>query len=342
MKKLLLLTVLSFAVHATFAKEDSLIARIGNKAKVTFYAERPEDLKEIEKYDLNLLFRQLKRRAEKNFTFSEDVTLKDADELKNREANRVVSPQSWFRGMNLNLFVGATKASVDKYRSAYSNIEWAAHFLGNPYQGKFGNSVVVRDLYDIASEQSIMFGIGGYFDKTLLQKRKTSISLKYGAGFDFINTKMALKKGRWIPFPEDSIYINSSGTMPPDLIRRSILSTNVYAELQPTFNFFNSKGEKTFRFGVGVKVASSLNSFNKSTFSKNYLYEQNGPYVTLKYKALQTALTATVGYKYVNMFYQVTPNNIVVNGAVQPEYFPFNTPRQINATSYVIGLRFGK
>jgi len=345
MKKLLLLTVLSFAVHVTFAKEDSLIARIGTKAKVAFYAERPEDLKEIEKYDLNLLFRQLKRRAEKNFTFSEDVTLKDADELKNREANTVVKPRKWFRDMNLNLYVGSSRATIQGYRNkgldTYSHRN--SHFLGIPHKEIHNSKYVVRDLFYVDNVPTTMFGIGGYFDKTIWQKRKTEVSLRYGAGFDFINTKMKLVRNGIIVISDDSTTVPIPfGNQLPEVKKNGILSTNLFAELQPTLNLINSKGVRTFKFGVGIKVAASLNSFNKNTFTDDYLYLTDGPMVSLKYKALQTAFTATVGYKFVNLFLQVIPNNIVITGAQFPAYFPFESPHQINATSYAVGLRFGK
>ncbi|RYU92929.1 hypothetical protein [Emticicia agri] len=342
MTKLFLLTVTMLISFATYAKEDSLIAKIGKKAKVVFYTENPEDLKEIGKYDLNLLFKELRKRSEKNFSLSEEVSLKEADDLKNRESNTTVTPKKWFRNMNLNIFTGVTMASVHRYRSGIFGAKYKAHFMG-PVCNCSDDGFPYASIFKVHSESASMFGIGGYYDKLLKVKSRKVVSLRYGFGLDFITTKIILTEINRIPlrFSVPSIpgsYINNQPT-------RKIHSSNFFTELQPTINFTNKKGQQSFRIGLGVKLALSLNNISGEKIMDNYLSITNSPYLGIKYKPVQTALTGTFGYKYVSLFVQIAPNNIQIADINNTNYtytLPIDSPRQINGTNYIIGLRFGK
>jgi hypothetical protein len=338
MRKLSLLTVTILISFATFAKEDSLIARIGKKAKVIFYSESTDDLKEIGKYDLNLLFKELKKRSEKNFSLSEEVTLKEADELKNREVNTTVKPKRWFRNMNLNLFAGISNAVVQRYKSGLPGIAYSAHFMG-PFC--IYNDKTYSSLFVIGSEPSTMFGIGGYYDKTLKVKRKTAFSLRYGLGFDFVGSKMTIKN---VGTLEVKNYTQQGSVIIPgkEASERNLYSSNLYTEIQPMLNFINANQEKTFKLGLGVKLVSSLNNLGTKAATNNYLYIPGSPAISLNNKAIQTAITASFGYKYINLFFHAIPNNIQIIDTSATYFLSINSPRQISATSYVLGLRFGK
>lgn len=341
MTKFFLLTVTTLISFSAYAKEDSLIAKIGKKAKVVFYTENPDDLKEIGKYDLNLLFKELKKRSEKNFSLSEEVSLKEADDLKNREVNTTVTPKKWFKNMNLNLFTGVTMASVHRYRLGTFGAKYKAHFMGPITMGDDGFGYA--NIYKVGSEPAMMFGIGGYYVQTLKVKNRKVISLRYGFGLDFLTTKMTLNEINRIPlrFSIPSI----PGSYRDDRPTRKIHSNNFFTELQPTINFINRKGQQNFRVGLGVKLALSLNNISGQKIMDNYLSLPDSPYLGVKNKPIQTALTGTLGYKYVSIFVQVVPNNIQIADIYNTNYtytLPVDSPRQINGTNYIIGLRFGK
>ncbi|RFS18413.1 hypothetical protein [Emticicia sp. C21] len=316
MKKLFLLIVTVLITSATYAKEDSLIARIGKKAKIVFYADKPEDFKEIGKYDLNLLFKELKKRSEKNFSLSEDVTLKEADEFKNRDANTAVKPKRWFNKMNLNLFIGANQAFITNtwVRSGVGTPYYDSHFAGNNY--KASDNTLKKDFFRIEGERAVMVGIGGFFDKTLAVKGRTAISLRYGAGFDLLGSKLRIKRVSSMLLDPKTEKEEPTYYEAKEYPTAKVNSANLYLQALLGITFINRKGERTFNFGVGVKMAAGLNSMNnKIATNGKFLYLEHGAPVPIKYRTLQTGFIANVGYKFINLFFQMMPNNIVITSA---------------------------
>ncbi|GAB3506615.1 hypothetical protein [Emticicia fontis] len=345
MKKLFLLTVTAIisTITVSYAKKDSLIAKIGKKAKIVFYAENPEDLKEIGKYDLNLLFKELKKRSEKNFSLSEEVNLKDATELKNREANTKVHQKRWFRNMNLNVLAGLNQAFITNtwVRSGIGTDYFNSHFAGNNY--KVGETGLKKDFFRIEGERSFMVGIGGFFEKILTLKNSAAITLRYGGGFDLLGSRLRIKRVASMTLDpktekEEPTYYNSK-----EYPTRNVTSANLYLQALPMIYLVNKKGERTFNIGIGVKIAAGLNSMNsKLSTNDKFLYLEHGAPVPIKYRPLQTGFIANAGYKFINLFFQMMPNNIVITSAQTNIYSGLDTPRQLSASTYTLGLRFGK
>lgn len=332
MKKL---TLLTFILISTFAKanavEDSLIANIGKKAKVIFYAENKADFNEIAKYDLNKLFAEVRKRSEKNFSNNEEVTLREADDLKNREVNTTVSTKKWLKNMNLNLFVGASPfTSVTKV-------------VGPAYL--FSNStpqMIAKGVFEVENRNTLMIGIGSFYTKKLYEKRNSQFSLIYGLGLDLLNTKLSIK---------NTGNINTSDTVFEVYGERNekqtnhIFSTNFYAQLMPTFDFINKKGQKTVSFGIGFKAATNLSNITFNEYlndRRKGVYIKNSPAIRVTQPTFQTAIIANIGYKFVNAFFQVIPNHSKVESRVFSSTFPFDEANNQTKNTYTIGLRFGK
>lgn len=336
MKKLTLLTCI---LISTFAKanavEDSLIANIGKKAKVIFYAENKVDFNEIAKYDLNKLFAEVRKRSEKNFSLNEEVTLREADELKNREVNTTVSTKKWLKNMNLNLFVG-----INNITTRINAVSWAYS------KGNLPNSpnIYLKNLYFIEGKSTFMFGVGLFYDTYLKKKKSNQLSLRYGIGLDLINSQVTIKKGGYIfvaepKVKEDTAYYHYMRTDKPSV---NTLSTNLYTQIMPTISFTNAKGQKTFNFGLGVKVAVNFSNILKKHIEKSF-YVEDSPYISIRNQTLQTMFIANAGYKYLNLFFQVIPHSGTVKIPVQNSIFLYEYPyNQNNLSSYTIGLRFGK
>ena len=343
-KMIFLFIFFSFSTFATEnIVEDSLIANIGKKAKVIFYAENKADFNEIAKYDLNKLFAEVRKRSEKNFTNNEEVTLREVDEnLKNREVNTTVSPKKWFKNMNLNLFLGGTYA------------DGSGSFAGETVE--YNNKLVHQTYYSLSSKTSAMIGIGLFLDKKLNKGNKVDVSFRYGLGFDIINSKINVSLS--------GVYIyhnvsNDAGIKFIDSLRRNadksgqyrnILSTNFFTQLMPTISLLNKKGQKTFSFGLGLKSALSLNNLRRLGGKNNFsdfgttLFTAEKPVMNFRYRTLQTAWIANVGYKSINLFMQIQPNIGILRSYEQlPQ---FNTSiigaNERNVNSYIIGFRFGK
>lgn len=342
MKKL---TLLTFIFISTFAKanavEDSLIANIGKKAKVIFYAENKADLNEIAKYDLNKLFAEVRKRSEKNFSNNEEVTLREADDLKNREVNTTVSTKKWLKNMNLNLFVGA------------SITESGVSFQGDNIEINSPKGIYQKR-YALQGKTIPMIGLGLFFDKKLNKSNQFDFSLRYGAGFDFITSRIkATNLG-------SSFQNTNSQSVPRELIdslfrssKSEYLNTstlNLYSLFEPTITFLNRNGEKTFSFGIGLKSSISLNNFRRIDGSAYWsgfgetLFLSNEPTMNFRYRTFQTAWVANIGYKSINLFIQMQPNIANVRQMVRSKElntYTFGTS-QASANTYTIGLRFGK
>lgn len=341
MKKLTLLTCI---LISTFAKanavEDSLIANIGKKAKVIFYAENKADLNEIAKYDLNKLFAEVRKRSEKNFSNNEEVTLREADELKNREVNTTVSTKKWLRNMNLNLFVGGV------YTSGGASFVSPKQEVISAKYGNFNK----YDLIYLNGKSSIMFGIGVFYDKQLYKKKKTDFSLKYGLGFELMTGRMKTTNSHIISSSKsisiadyivlsDSLKVNSNLKDSP---YKTYFSPNLYTQVMPTFNILNRKGEKLFNIGIGLKAAINMAGLtsNGRLFSPQGLTPNT---ISPKFKTLQTAWVANIGYKYINAFIQMQPD--IGKTWLYRDLTGENSIIGTNLgtfSTYTIGLRFGK
>ena len=330
MKKLTLFILLIMPALVVFAneKEDSLIANIGKKAKVIFYAEKKADLDEIAKYDLNKLFAEVRKRSDKNFSNTEEVTLREADELKNRETNTTITPRKWLKNMNLNLFLGRSPVINT------TTVIGPAYLLG---------SYVVRGIFNIYSRNTLMIGVGGFYDKVLFVKKRSELSLRYGVGFDLINTKLDLVQFGDVSAGDEKVYENFG--IRSEKESDNILSTNLYAQLMPTLNLVNWKGQKTFSFAVGVKVASNFNNITFNEYlndRRKSVFIKNSPAIRVMQPTLQTAFIANVGYKFVNLFIQVIPNHTLIESNAFSPTFQFEQANKQIKNTYTIGLRFGK
>lgn len=330
------ITLLTFILISTFAQanaiEDSLIANIGKKAKVIFYAENKADLNEIAKYDLNKLFAEVRKRSEKNFSNNEEVTLREADDLKNREANTTVSTKKWLKNMNLNLFVGASPFS------SFTNVVGPSVLSTNSIPQS-----IERGRFAVEGKTALMIGVGGFYDKSLLKKK---LSIRYGGGFELINTKLSIEQNATISYLQnDGGGVDLPSFFTNEYKNTKVTSTNLYTSFIPTYNFFNSRRQKTFNIGLGAKFAVNVNNI---TFKENYhrggsLYMKNSPYIFIQNPTFQTAFIATIGYKYLNAFIQVIPNHITIRSITSTYYNPLDdTIKQISKKTYIIGLRFGK
>lgn len=330
---------LAFILTSTFAKanavEDSLIANIGKKAKVIFYAENKADLNEIAKYDLNKLFAEVRKRSEKNFSNNEEVTLREADDLKNREVNTTVSTKKWLKNMNLNLFVGASPFS------SFTNVVGPSVLSTNSIPQS-----IERGRFAVEGKTALMIGVGGFYDKSLLKKRSSELSIRYGGGFELINTKLSIEQNATISYLQnDGGGVDLPSFFTNEYKNTKVTSTNLYTSFIPTYNFFNSRRQKTFNIGLGAKFVVN---FNNITFKENYhrggsLYMKNSPYIFIQNPTFQTAFIATIGYKYLNAFIQVIPNHITIRSITSTYYNPLDdTIKQISKKTYIIGLRFGK
>ncbi len=342
------ITLLTFMLISTFARanavEDSLIANIGKKAKVVFYAENKADLNEIAKYDLNKLFAEVRKRSEKNFSNNEEVTLREVDEnLKNREVNTKISSKKWLKNMNVNLFVGV------------STTESGAFF-----QGETINFPSIGGVYQKASAMKgktiPMIGLGVFFDKKLNRSDRFDFSIRYGGGFDFITSRIkatnAMSSFQYtanVSNPLNNKFIDSLfSSSSSRYLNTSTL--NLYTQLMPTISLINSKGQKTFSFGIGLKSLVSLNNFRRidSQFYFSNLGEtlflSDEPTMNFRYRTFQTAWVANIGYKSINLFIQMQPNIANVRQVVRTKESNTYTfgGTQASASTYIVGLRFGK
>ena len=366
MKKL---TLFALILISTFAKanavEDSLIANIGKKAKVIFYAENKADLNEIAKYDLNKLFSEVRKRSEKNFSNNEEVTLREADDLKNREVNTTISTKKWLKNMNLNLFVGLSEIFAEE------------GIIGKSVQVPLPNSRVgvLQDYFSLHTKNGLSLGIGGFYEKFYHKKRRIAYSLNHGYGIDFIRTQVQVFNTYYSTYyGANTIGVSDADRQVIDSLfktkqllkqwvenpAQAFSTTNVYYQIMPKGYLTNRKGQKTWSFGVGIKAGFSLNTiFNEikadrfvkkiggnGTWAGYYISTQNiedTPNMSLKYLPIQTAITVNIGYKYINLYWQFYRNGLVLNATPRStNNGVFLVNQRITPSNYTVGIRFGK
>jgi hypothetical protein len=376
------ITLLVFILISTFAKastvEDSLIANIGKKAKVIFYAEKKEDLNEIAKYDLNKLFAEVRKRSEKNFTNNEEVTLREVDEnLKNRETNTTVTPKKWFRNMNLNLFVGKS-------------------ILGPKYIGFTGSKedillpnkqiAYLNSGSYLQANGGFFIGIGGFYEKKIVNNKRLHSALRYGYGIDFMNPqilsntyftsgKISLINPDAIVDPNTQSIIDSitylqrvrSTFSTTKNITARLPNTTIYFQFMPSFYLKDKEGKRTWNFGAGLKLGLNVNTFaaifKYSNIAKHPLFWNSAggkvvfydnseyiPFIFSRYKIIQTTLTFNVGYRFLNFFYHLNLANLQFYAYPNVRYEkntininPISGVNQEQTTNtHSFGLRFGK
>ena len=312
MKKTVFLLCFCMATAAVFAiSKDSIIVNVGSKKKVVLYGETKEDLKDLEKIDLNKALKNMNKEMDLMSSKTRRLVVKDYDgnsySIDSAEIHRTPW-QKFVKNTHLNLYIGNVFG------------EWEIlEKLPFTTPGPIRNVEVLNQI-------SPHLGFSLKHGKKVELGRRMSFSLEKGIRYDYFNfktrgvfmgyttlTSEELKKFQSV---KSSSYINESngsvitvhsfedGTN--SIVSFLPVNNNISRlglELIPTLKLMNKKKQELITVGLGLYGGWTFNR-RQTIVQRN---ENTG--TTIKLEGIRTNYSNTpigvnfnIGYKNVQLY----------------------------------------
>ncbi len=353
MKKLLTLLFLLFSINVwgNISPEkkniDSIVVNIGKKKKIVLWGQTREDLKALEKYDLNRIVVQMNQDLEEMPTnvrrsfrqdFEGNSYTKEA--TRQREIEGLNQWQRLKRDTYINLSFGLNSAKfLQRSNPALNPFKVSEDlFRQNVFTSPNINVALMRqESFIRAGHKEIIlrygFDLSWYFVRSVSTKN-TAYLLRLNstdnAKFDTLAIYRPAKTGN---------YYTSENYLSTDLTKRIAPTTSnqslfyVDFKVVPTINFYGRDNQRTFNIGFGAYLGTLLSG--SRNFSEIKAINQKETKVTIKSKEnpYRYGVILNVGHGIVNLFLEADIKNLFQN-----------RQDRSNATQNLttIGLRFGR
>lgn len=335
------------------ALPDTLILKAGNDSKVIFYGKSGQDLKNLEKLDLNKILRELNQQHGGSGPTGKRHVVLDGGEFM-KEPAETGKGQKYLDNTFLNLQIG-----VGGTGKRYVFFQPAPSVLNHP-QASLTSSIVLQNV--LTSSLSVMH------DMNFTNKPKHAIALRYGAGIGF-NIQRYLHWNEVQAVPSGDVHEIS--TRAHELLREEKVTPlqsdfnafQSYLQLSPKLSLKNRKGLSTFYLGLGARlnynrnfqnvppgVYGSVLSINSTSGGKT---KTEGPVITGGgYGVYGTksnvgvSYLAEMGYKWFGVFLVYYPAYMplttkLLNGADRPES-GFTQGQKGNIGYVSFGIKLGR
>ncbi|MCP1381244.1 hypothetical protein [Runella salmonicolor] len=380
MKKIFSICLLT--AYSTFAVEqpDSIIVNAGKNSRVIFYGKTQQDLKNIERLDLNKLLRDLNQKQDSAKAVLNHLQM-SSESYQTTTTKPIPKWKQLWQNYKKNTFLNA-HVGLGSYR-----------FFGKPigeyeYFRLTDPNVIMPNsgLTDFTMRQSLwlrtrsVVGISLLHDIPLINTSRMAFKFRYGLGiealglrFEYSNLMLInpisrefLESDGWRTFNNTKWqYIQGLGTI---LEQTDVRAMNYYAQIMPKLVLKDKKGRESFSFGLGVRLnKSSLKQPIHSGDPNNWgIYSSNsnpsgggrttwseGPivrakevfYVTNNSNAKSISFLAEAGYRNISLFANYTPAFTEISprlrGNGTSTTAPFNT--QSGKLGFVnFGVKFGR
>ncbi|WP_337044735.1 hypothetical protein [Emticicia sp. 17c] len=361
MKKIffLLLLTLSTEAYALASIEiDSIIVNIGKRKKIVLWGATREDLKALEKYDLNRIVKQMNQDLEEmpsnvrrsirqdyeGNTYTKETT--QQNELEN------MTPwQRLTRNTSLNFGFGFTTVRYLQRGSAtYSLYKNTAELFKQKTWSSPNLSIGL-----IRQESFIRTG-----NKEFLLRYGFDISWYYLNNISTKNTSYLLRgnnKNNGIAFDTVAIYrpafngnyYTVENYLSSDNTKRNPVSTYnqslFYADFKiiPTVNFYGAKNQKTLHVGFGAYLGTLIGGSQIFSEIKNINQREAKIPIRSKDNPYRYGLILNVGYKAFTFFLESDINNFFQSHTAQSNFPPYEMQDlrwSQNLTTF--GIRVGR
>jgi hypothetical protein len=349
-QKWVIIPFLCWANYAyTQTTSDTLVANISDRARIYFIGQSKEDFKEIEKYDLNVVFKTLQQQAQNKKV---KLSATQAEELRNDAFLTKKPKTSFWKKTHFNFYVGA----VGGFSSEY--LVYNKDFSIN---SATGSKIDIEGLGYATFHflPQLNLGLRIFREKKIIQTLEKEFVFRYGLGYQRLKIKPSysssphFRSKEALPITEikallDTIERNYKG--PWDF---TTFNSMHYANLEfiPTFRKLTSEGKTKWELGVGFRggIGGQRGLLRRTIFSKlqtassiniNLLTTPKSDF-WVSVIPLDYALVANFGYKYLKFFAEYHPYVFRINHAILDTKGQRSYDYERNGL-WSVGLRFGK
>ncbi len=359
MKKIFLLLILAISTD-TYASGftnktdiDSIVVNIGKRKRIVLWGESKEDLKALEKYDLNRIVRQMKQDLEEMPSHVRRSIRQDyegnnytKEATRQRELEGLTPWQRLTRNTYLNFSLGFTSVKyLQRGSSAFKNSDALFKYktiaspnltIGLTRQESFirtgRKEVILR--YGIDISWYYLSSVSTKTTSYLLRVNNTNTSV-----YDTVAIYRPAANGNYYTVEN---YVSS------DNIKRNPESTYnqslFYADfkINPTINFYGSDNQKTFHFGFGAylgrliggsQILSEIKAINQRD-TKIPIRSSDNPY--------RYGLLLNVGYKAFSFFLEGDVNNFFQRRDSRNGFLPYEASDKWSQNLTTFGIRIGR
>lgn len=354
---LLLLLVVSRDIYAFAAPDkadmDSIVVNIGKRKKIVLWGATKEDLKALEKYDLNTIVRQMNQDLEEmpsnvrrsirqdyeGNTYTKETT-------RQRELEGLTAWERLTRNTYLNFSFGFTSVKyLQRGSSAFKNSD---------------------ELFRFKTFTSPNLTLGLMRQESFIRTGRKELLLRYGFDINWYylssvstkNTSYLLRVNNANSNTFDTLaiyrpaikgdYYTVENYQSTDHVKREPVGTSnqslFYAnfKINPTINFYGANNERTFHFGFGAyigrliggsRIFSDIKAINQ-TESKIPVRSKDNPY--------RYGLLLNVGYKAFSIFLEGDVNNFFQSRDARSGFLPYESSDRWSQNLTTFGIRIGR
>lgn len=301
---------------------DTILVKVGKKASVRFYGEKKTDLKALERYDWNVIVRDMNTKLglttpdepRQNYvdllgnSYLQDSVLRKGGavvKVAEREKDQPISAREAWRNLKSGTQVGFSLGFV-----------FAAP---NRSQGNSG--------YNFLNTNTLSISL--LMNTVLRQKKRHSFSLRWGVEFSRLQLRNAEKSELNLNSINYSFEGTPEGTKlgaisyvtrhpyfvrstPDSFYRPKILeeqfdlrkyvATYLNLPIMPTWTYYDWEGKRTWRLSVGGYMGFRLGAYRKTVANGGDYKDKQ--YNAWGFNALRYGIAANIGYRNVNLFVQ--------------------------------------
>lgn len=363
------------AGHSAYAVwlPDSIIVNAGKRSKVIFYGQTRQDLKQLERLDLNTLLQKLNKQYDSTYVDSvgsiddgnDRRFLKLNDPSLIKQTPPVPAQKPWQKYLT-NTFINVY-GGIGYNRNRYTYLPGPAveTFLGP------NSKVESLELYgSISLRARSAVGVGIVHENTLLNRNRYAFKLRYGLGgevlalqYEYYNTyiirseSLTREEIRELYYKYDGWdYLHSFEVTP---IQTDFRAVSGYLQLMPKFTLKNKQGKSTYFLAAGIrlsrnKLIQSLSPFaanrglviNSTAGSRTTGYK--GPVIITKEytivddkKTTSLSFVGEAGYKSIALFWNYIPHFSKLQPSTDSSN-PSPYPGQGKLGFITVGLKLGR
>jgi hypothetical protein len=351
MAKLLIIILLCCPVLA-FAKEtsdvDSIVVNIGKRKKIVLWGETKEDLKALEKYDLNRIVVQMNQdldempgNVRRSFRQDFEGNSYTKETTFQRELEGLNHWQRLKRNTYLNLSVGLNSANFLQVSSpTYNPFKmteqiFRQNFLTSP---SISIALMRQESFIRTGHKEIVLRYGfdlSWYHLRSISTKRTAYLLRLNSldntKYDTVAVYRPAKTGNYYTVENLNSGINTQKEVAPYTANQSLFYTDF--KIIPTINFYGKNNQKTFNFGIGAYIGMLLKGSRNFAEIKSLNQQETRVSIKNTENPYRYGMILNVGYGVVNLFLEADIKNVFLNKQDR-------TTATQNITTF--GLRFGR
>jgi hypothetical protein len=359
MKKIffLLLLIISEDTYAMMSTDkveiDSIIVNIGKRKRIILWGETKEDLKALEKYDLNRIVKQMNQDLEEmpanvrrsiRQDYEGNNYTKEA--TRQRDLEGMTPWQRLTRNTYLNFSVGFTSVKyLQRGSSPFKNSDKLFRYrtFGSP---NLSLGLMRQESFIRTGRKELLLRYGidiNWYYLSSVSTGKTSYLLRVNntntTAFDTVAIYHPSPTGNYYTV-ENYLSTDNIKREPESTANQSLFYANF--KINPTINFYGANNEKTFHFGFGAyigrliggsQILSEIKAINQRE-AKIPVRSSDNPY--------RYGLLLNIGYKAFSLFLEADVNNFFQRRDARNGFLPYESTDRWSQNLTTFGIRIGR